>query len=341
MGRNKKTDSNSFEDLVMEYLTGTLADNDLDAFLKSVTESEENRQKLTALEEAYAASYTERFETIKRSNFDELMKRMKKSHQKKSFSVSKKSINDFLTVAAVIICTFISVFSFSKYIEKKNIISSMEQQETKFTVPYGSTMTAELPDGTQVKMNSGSTLSFKGNMGNEVREVSFEGEGYFIVSRNPERPFEIHSGDLDVRVLGTVFNIRNYKEDATASVALESGSVEVFSSEHQIKLVPSQVATLNKKTSDLSIYETDVADISDWTSGKFRFNHMSVPALMRELERKYGVEIIYDDNCFKGELFTGKIRLDQSIEEVLKYLDVDNKLTLKKAGKKIYLKIKD
>lgn len=118
-------------------------------------------------------------------------------------------------------------------------------------VPLGSQTKVVLPDGSVVCLNSGSVLKYDpAFVRNKNREVYLVGEGYFEVHKNTEKPFIVHTEDLNIKVLGTVFNIRAYKEEPNIEVALVEGKVNVFSQSEEkgnIVLRPNQRAVYDKK----------------------------------------------------------------------------------------------
>lgn len=103
----------------------------------------------------------------------------------------------------------------------------LQNQLTQITVeaPYGSKTKLYLPDGTLVWLNAGSKMSYAQDFGINERSLNLSGEAYFEVTRNEEIPFKVHTEELDVKVLGTKFNFRNYKDDLEAKVCLLEGKV--------------------------------------------------------------------------------------------------------------------
>lgn len=120
---------------------------------------------------------------------------------------------------------------------------------TQITVeaPYGSKTKLYLPDGTLVWLNAGSKMSYAQDFGINERSLNLSGEAYFEVTRNEEIPFKVHTEELDVKVLGTKFNFRNYKDDLEAKVCLLEGKVALNTRQKETILHPDQQALLDKK----------------------------------------------------------------------------------------------
>ncbi|HZK64965.1 MAG TPA: FecR family protein [Puia sp.] len=101
----------------------------------------------------------------------------------------------------------------------------------------GSKTNLLLPDGTTVWLNAGSRLTYDSLYGNEPREVTLSGEGFFDVVKNPQKPFIIHTGKINIRVLGTIFNVKSYPEEKTIETSLIQGSIEVSFSDSSSKRI--------------------------------------------------------------------------------------------------------
>ena len=177
----------------------------------------------------------------------------------------------------------------------------------------GSKSNILLPDGSSVWLNAGSRLTYDSLYGTTLREVTLSGEAYFDVVKNPKKPFIIHTGKINIRVLGTVFNVKSYPGDRTIETSLIKGSIEVsFPSQPSKKIIlkPNQKLIIDKTESnangntdrgvsgivplisiqhlirigsDSSITETG------WMENRLYFNDMSFHDLLENMERKYGV----------------------------------------------------
>ncbi len=154
----------------------------------------------------------------------------------------------------------------------------------------------ELPDGTNVWLNNSSKLHYPVKYGKQ-REVKLEGEGYFEVAKNPDKPFIVNAGDIDVKVLGTKFNVMSYHDDERIEVALLTGSVELYKvqqdgeSEFMANLTPGSLAQYSKSGRNMSIYVTDVKRHVAWKDGKLCFYETPLKDVALEMERWYNCEI--------------------------------------------------
>lgn len=198
-------------------------------------------------------------------------------------------------------------------------------------VPAGQRAEIMLSDGTKVWLNSRSTLTFPGNFSGDLRSVKLNGEGYFAVTKNAEKPFIVETNKCDIRVLGTEFNVMAYAEDSLWETALLEGSVEILvpgTATAGMKLEPNTVATLkgNKFVKGL-IKETDYFL---WREGLLCFNNISVKDMIEKLKLYYGVDIVVNNTRILENRYTGKFRTKDGVEHVLKVLKLNNRFTYTK-----------
>ena len=119
-------------------------------------------------------------------------------------------------------------------------MSSEKVAELAVTTKYGSKTDIQLPDGSKVWLNSGSSLKYDKQFGKELREVVLSGEAFFDVVRNAEKPFIIHTTNMDIKVLGTRFNVKSYANDKQSEASLIHGSIEVFIKKEGLKKILSE-----------------------------------------------------------------------------------------------------
>lgn len=206
----------------------------------------------------------------------------------------------------------------------------------------GSKTKLTLPDGSTVWLNAGSKMVYSQGFGVSDRRLAFQGEGYFEVEKNDEMPFLVQTHDVNVTVVGTKFNFRNYPEDEEAVVELLEGKVAL---ENQLKeeavryLSPNEKMVLHKATGEMDITSTKVKEATLWTENILLFDEDLLPDIVRELERSYHVQIEIDNEDLKQARFYGQFnQLEQNIYDVLDMLSETGKLKYHEEGKVIYLK---
>lgn len=208
--------------------------------------------------------------------------------------------------------------------------------------PLGSKTKLTLPDGSTVWLNAGSKMIYSQGFGVRDRRLAFQGEGYFEVEKNDEMPFLVQTHDVNVTVVGTKFNFRNYPEDEEAVVELLEGKVAL---ENQLKeesvryLSPNEKMVLHKATGKMDITSAKVKEATLWTENILLFDEDLLPDIVRELERSYHVQIEIENEDLKQTRFYGQFnQLEQNIYEVLDMLSETGKLKYHEEGKVIYLK---
>ena len=205
--------------------------------------------------------------------------------------------------------------------------SFLHQNEEAFytaIAPKGSVSEAVLPDSTHIFLNAGSRLRYAPVTGNEVREVFLEGEAWFDVKHSNKIPFIVHTGFYDIRVMGTRFNIKAYKEDDEVVTTLENGKIQVESSANfkvnkDIVLKPGEQLIYKKQDHSLEVNRVNPPVYSSWRDNKLIFINMSLRELIILLERKYGVDIQVVDPDILNYHYDGTIK-NETIVEVLNIL---------------------
>lgn len=198
-------------------------------------------------------------------------------------------------------------------------------------VPAGQRAELMLADGTKVWLNSRSTLTFPGSFKGNIRNVKLDGEGYFAVTKNVERPFIVETNKCNVKVLGTEFNVMAYAADSVWETSLLEGAVEILvpgSNNSGMRLEPNMMASL--KGNRLVKGRIKEADYFLWREGLLCFNDISVRDMIEKLKLYYGVDIVVNNTRILKNRYTGKFRTKDGVEHVLKVLKLNNKFTYTK-----------
>ena len=195
-------------------------------------------------------------------------------------------------------------------------------------VPYGKRTQITLSDNSSVWLNSGSKLIYPARFAPEKREVYLEGEAIFEVSHNKQRPFMVITHDIEVKVLGTVFDVSAYTDDATSSTILESGSVELkyksnsLLSHSKVKMMPGMMAVYNPLDKEVKQSQVNTKRYTSWREGYFIFEQQSLGEILKKISRYYNVSIKLDDQSLADETFTGPLDLRNSATQVLEIISV-------------------
>ncbi len=183
-----------------------------------------------------------------------------------------------------------------------------------------------LLDGTRITLNAGSKLMYPTKFGKEIREVRLEGEAYFEVTSNPQKPFIVKSGEVTTTVLGTKFNIKAYPGETDIKVALLEGKVKVSkkvkNDSEDIFLLPKQQLVYNRNTKKERISEFDPRKIIGWRNNVLVFENEKLSEILTTLERAFGIKLEIKDKKAAQKRISADFE-DESfwaIIEVIKYL---------------------
>lgn len=205
----------------------------------------------------------------------------------------------------------------------------------EITVPRCAEYQIVLADGTRVFLNAESALRFPASFGKE-RKVYLTGEAYFEVVSDTNRPFLVETPKAIIQVLGTQFNVRNYKGEASYTT-LVSGVVRIIKNEQEYILQPGQQCeiTANEK---LSIHKPDLTPILAWKNGEFIFKDATLEIIMEELARWYDVQVEYEMKELRDLRFFLYIERSERPEEVMDKLKLAHKINYRIDGRKIIIK---
>ncbi|MDM1468638.1 FecR domain-containing protein [Myroides odoratimimus] len=189
------------------------------------------------------------------------------------------------------------------------------------SVPNGKTFKLKLSDGTSVVLNSGSKLKYPIYFSDpQQRKVFLEGEAYFEVVTNAEKPFIVETKDISVTALGTGFNVTSYPNDGQCCAVLLHGKVEVQDNKKQNKkiiLAPNQAA--NYRSNQLILENVDPSNYVSWITGGLWFINDAMPIVFNKIERKYDVRIISEYRGLDDIVLSAKFS-KESLEDILKTL---------------------
>ena len=238
---------------------------------------------------------------------DKLFARIKEQTQGKEETQGKENprtirMNPWKWAAAIVLPICIAFFTYY-------LVDSSQTVGAPFIVKAdkGDKATIELPDGTNVVPNSASQLSYLNNFGENGRRVQLNGEAYFKVAHDEKCAFIVQVGDLEVKVLGTSFNVSAYEDAKDVTVVLLEGKVGVYAQKTSHIMKPGDKIEYNKATHKITATQVHPSDYIEWTKGNIYFEKESLENIMKTLSRIYDVEIRFDSNKLPNEYFTGTI----------------------------------
>ena len=263
-------------------------------------------------------------------------------------SVFKKYKKGLFAFATTAIAAVLFIGIYLNY-NKTNASALAELPEkSEISTKNGSKTNLVLPDGTKVWLNAGSEMTYDKNYGSKLREVTLNGEAYFDVVKNAEKPFIIHASKMDIKVLGTAFNVKCYKGEKTIETSLIRGSIEVTLKDRQekimlkpneklivnieekekIKAAPNKIVPVSNSQKpiillgNLTIFTKDNTIVETaWVQNRLVFVSEPFEDIALKMERWYGIKIIITNEAMKQLIFSGSFE-KESITEALTALQL-------------------
>lgn len=230
-----------------------------------------------------------------------------------------RNMSQIFRIAAVFFF-IISLGSAVYFISEKP--TSLPEYYTNVVADNGQISKVELPDGSEVWLNSGSKISYNNFFAATNRDITLEGEAYFQISKNENLPLLVNSGDIQIKVLGTRFNVAAYPETENIDVVLESGKVELLSPEvesFQYFLEPGEKASFHKETRKLGVSEVNTLKFTSWKDGMINIYNQPLEELVERLEKRYNQKFEYAE-ALKGYHFTFTIK-NEPLDEIIHIME--------------------
>ena len=194
---------------------------------------------------------------------------------------------------------------------------------TECHVENGQTKVLRLSDGTQVRLNAGSSLFYPQCFSRlfSRRDVYLDGEAHFDVAENGSQPFIVHVGNLKVKVLGTHFNVKAYPAEELVTTTLEQGRVKVYGDKIAMTLLPDEQAVYNRISGKMTKRSVDSGNYNQWMKGKLLFDQTPLKVIIADLQRRYDVSIKATPAVDLSRRFTMAFRADEGVGDVMRVLE--------------------
>lgn len=221
------------------------------------------------------------------------------------------------------------------YIINPNADASKDDADSFNTLstPTGGQYNIVLADGTKVYLNTVSSIKYPTQFNGNQRVVELEGEAYFEVAKNKNKPFIVKSGAQSIEVLGTHFNVHAYNNEPVVKTTLLEGSVAVTYKNQKAILKPGEQSNVADNLNKIKIKEVDTEATIAWKNGRFKFDNADLKTVMKQLERWYGIKVEYRGDV-SDVRFNGGTFMNKNLSEVLKVLELSN-IKFKVEGKTI------
>lgn len=208
----------------------------------------------------------------------------------------------------------------------------------RLLIPHGKTYQLTLPDGTIVTLNAESELTFPSQFDSQTRTVSLKGEAFFQVAKNKDKPFIVHTEQMDVRVLGTTFNVSNYAEDNMLRTTLIEGSVCIEQNGNTQHIRPSEQYIYNKETNETAVQVVDTDLYTSWTNNEYIFRNTTLEDILTQIGHWYKFHTDYETPSLKEKRFSFTIGRDATLDQIIRFINNTEEIYIERNNENIHIK---
>lgn len=189
-------------------------------------------------------------------------------------------------------------------------------------VPRKGEFVLVLSDGTRIWLNSESTVEYPTSFLPGQRKIRLQGEAYFQVTPDHTSPFIIETGEVQIQVLGTSFNLRAYEDEKVVQTTLTEGKVRMSSGKRQMILAPDEQGCIDTETGNMAKKTVDVQIYTGWKDGRFIFEGQTLEEIMRTLARWYDVDVVFQSDKVRNIKFTGNLKRYDDFGQIVSMLEL-------------------
>lgn len=299
--------------LIIGYLQNRLRGQDLDEFYAWVNESADNKRLFFEVKAVYDACKPLRTDAEVQASWQRLLEKRKSVRPFRNFSLIKR-ISTYAAIAIIAIA--VTTVYFYTVADRETVV-------TRYV--GGDGLEADvvvLPDGTRVSLGSRTSFSYDSHYGKNNRVVYLEGEAYFEVAKDKNKPFIVETKEQSIEALGTKFNVTAYPEDSLLVTTLLEGAVRLtnHTTSGATVLQPDEQLIYNKNTQSMLQQRVDAAQYASWTTGYYYFPEQSLEAILYRLSHVYGVRFTVQSEALNRRMFTGTFYRGQSMKEIMEII---------------------
>ena len=316
--------------LLKRFVDGLYTRKDADDLLKHFHAGKYNTEISEAMDNVWEEMEEDEVSSLQHQQYREearlLLSRIRKPEKRFSFIPYLR----YVAIVAVILSIGWGGF---------RLIRSNQEKVLTYTevhVKNGEHKRIILPDGTSVTLNAGSYLRYPREFITDVRRIEMNGEAFFEVTRDEEKPFLIHTKDADVKVLGTSFNVKAFDMDEQLTVSVQTGKVQVDLPEAMMRLLPDEQFVMDKTKGEFQKRNEDARLSTVWIKGGLYFNRTPIRTVVNELVRMYNRTIEFAPGAEYNDYIYGE-RDNKSLEAVLKSIQYSTDIKYRIENDKIVL----
>ena len=306
---------NEHTELIIGYLQNNQTQEETDCFYNWVNESASNKELFFEIKAMYDAGLPLSTPWETSESWGRLLNK-KKNSQSRRFNLWYQ-ISTYAAVALLAVA--ISSMYFLFFHEEDNSLYS------KYIGGDGlEADVVELPDGTHISLGSKTTFHYDKDYGKDKRIVYLEGEAYFDVAKQKDKPFIVKTKEQDIEALGTKFNVMAYPLDSLVITTLLEGSVQLKTMNFPERTImrPNQQLIYNRNTKQASLFHVDARQFTSWTTGYYYFHEQSLKAILDRLSHVYGMQFTVNSEILNQRTFTGTFYRGQSIKDIMEIVNL-------------------
>ncbi|MDR8391944.1 FecR domain-containing protein [Aliifodinibius sp. S!AR15-10] len=333
--------------LVLQYARGEGSPEDREKVEQWLRENPANEKLVQDLEQMWELAPEENFDVNEQEAWEKFHHREIDRKRQLSHANARKDSNKlrsfFLKAAAVILIATLSgllVWQYTNETKPDTVQHGDFYVMQDLVTQKGEKARVKFSDGTSVILNAASSLRFPKKFNGPKREVYLDGEAFFTVAHNSERPFIVHTQGGEVRVLGTEFNVRAWDEDSSMGVAVRQGKVSVEATpsntgpQQKVILTRGQYSRIIKGEAPSPAQNIDVNKHLLWLNGGMHFDNAPFSQVVRHIERRFDVQVVVHNKNLFNISFTGEMQ-NANLEEVLKLISASMEIEYRKEGRKV------
>jgi transmembrane sensor len=330
------------KDLFIKYLQGNCSEKEFEQILSWIREGSQSISEKLIIQEIW-----EEFEPeagpVERTKYNRILDKIHHQiniNQNTSKLIIPKTssksqiLSIFTRVAAILLLPVLCLLLYTNLLDNNHFASNLNELEVE--APAGSHTYFVLGDGTKVWLNHGSKLKYPYHFEGDNRKVFLTGEAYFEVAHNAKIPFIVGTSHLDVKAIGTAFNVSAYPHEDVVETSLVEGKIILYESKNnnEIKaLTPGECLKFDSKLNDFTLESGNIGKYTAWKDGMLVFKNDPVDVIAKKLERWYNIEVEITNEKIKEFPFTATFT-DETLPQVLELLSlatpVSYQLTIRK-----------
>ncbi|RGP13101.1 FecR family protein [Parabacteroides gordonii] len=299
---------NRIEYIISRVISGNASTNDILKLSEWLNADKRNELEFQKLKCYMDAEVSFNHSISPSLAFEKMQQKIRKQKQRRLWQIVLP------VAAAVILLLLIPTIYQSNNKEKEQLYTYLSNNnKSEF----------QLKDGTKVVLNKNSKLTYSEAYGKEKRHVELVGEGYFEVTKNAQKPFEVQVGDASIKVLGTIFNVEAIEDDEYITATLIKGSIRFESPKQQVILSPNQQLRFEKSTQQIDVSTVDTDLEIAWKNDLLKYKSISFVSLLKDLEKRYNVKFTILNKKLTDPAVTlsGTFTQEQSLEQILQVIN--------------------